>query len=742
MRRICCAIVTAAPAFGQLPAVTITHDDTVIERSCRVVIPAGTVITDANGDGVIHILTEGITVEFADGAVLAGASTGAPGDGMTGVGVSIRARGVTLQGARVRGYKVGVHAKDADGLTVDGADLSGNYRQRLRSTPAAEDGADWLWPHRNDADEWMRNYGGALVVEDSDRVTIRRVRVRDGQNGIILDRVRDSDVYDNDCSFLSGWGLAMWRCERNLVSRNALDFCVRGYSHGVYNRGQDSAGILLFEQNHDNAFLENSVTHGGDGVFAFGGREAIGEEAPPGFDHARAGNRRNLFAGNDLSYAAAHGLELTFSFDNVIRENRMVENAICGIWGGYSQDTVITRNVFEGNGPMAYGLERGGVNIEHGAGNRIVANTFRDNVCGVHLWWDADEGLMKLPWAGANHRGSGPRRLPSIDNVVAGNTFSGGKVGLHLRDCDSTIAVDNTFDGVGRDVDATPGSEPVKGAIPVIADAGPVRRAMGETRPVGARPRLRGRDKIIMTAWGPWDHESPLVLLAASEGATHVYHAYNLPGGSIKVRGAGVRTTIDDGPVTRVMVTADEPGVFPYVLSAAMGEYERDIEATIVNAAWDAVFFAWPAPSPARDGSGTPRVPPDLAAWRALAGSPGAARARLARLALRYAGGGPGDLKLSEDVTRAGLKPDYFGMIARTTLPLRAGTWRVTTTSDDGVRVLVDGTPVVENWTHHGPARDSGTFVTARDGPVTIIVEHFEIFGYAVLEFDLERVAP
>ena len=36
----------------------------------------------------------------------------------------------------------------------------------------------------------------------------------------------------------------MWRSSATSFHRNAFDFCVRGYSHGVYNRGQDSAGIL------------------------------------------------------------------------------------------------------------------------------------------------------------------------------------------------------------------------------------------------------------------------------------------------------------------------------------------------------------------------------------------------------------------------------------------------------------------------------------------------------------------
>ncbi len=65
------------------------------------------------------------------------------------------------------------------------------------------------------------------------------------------------------------------RCTRNIVSRNRFDYCVRGYSHGVYWRGQDSSGILMFERCSDNVFAENSATHGGDGVFLFGGRDSV-----------------------------------------------------------------------------------------------------------------------------------------------------------------------------------------------------------------------------------------------------------------------------------------------------------------------------------------------------------------------------------------------------------------------------------------------------------------------------------
>jgi hypothetical protein len=61
----------------------------------------------------------------------------------------------------------------------------------------------------------------------------------------------------------------------------------------------------------------------------------------------------------------------------------------------------------------------------------------------------------------------------------------------------------------------------------------------------------------------------------------------------------------------------------------------------------------------------------------------------------------------------------------------------LTKLSDDGIRVSVDGKPVIENWTWHGPTHDSGTLDFAADKTVEIVAEHFQIDGYAVLLFSL-----
>ena len=428
------AVVTATVLSMIVPMVSaqaaqvlrVTSDDVLVSQSCRIVIPPDTVIEDKNNNGVIQIVASDVEIEFAERAVLRGAPHGRRPDEYQGYGIRVEGQSnVTIRGARISGFWVGLWATKTDGLTLEAVDASDNRRAFLRSTPIAEDSGDWLFPHDNDNNEWLNNYGAAIYVEDANHVVVRECTVRHGQNALCIDRVNDSKIYDNDFSFNSGWGIAMWRCNRNMVSRNACDFCVRGYSHGVYNRGQDSAGILMFEQNNDNVIAENSATHSGDGFFGFAGREALGDigDHPPQW-YKRRGNNDNLLIKNDFSYAPAHGIEMTFSFGNVFCGNCLRKNAICGIWGGYSQDTLIARNHMEGNGEMAYGLERGGINIEHGRNNRILGNSFWANKCGIHLWSSPAGALADKPWAKAN-------AVESKGNVVSGNRFAHDELAFH-----------------------------------------------------------------------------------------------------------------------------------------------------------------------------------------------------------------------------------------------------------------------------------------------------------------------
>ena len=722
-------------AAANWPTLTVTADNTIITQSCRIVIPPGQVIADADGNGVVQVGAPNIEIEFAEGSVLRGSAPDARPDAYQGWGIRLNGhRGVTLRGVRVSGFWCGLWARQADGLILEGMDASDNRRAYLKSTPVAEDGGDWLFGHDNDKHEWLTNYAAAIYIEESAGVTVRDCRVWHGQNALCLDRVTGSRIYDNDFSFDSGWGIAMWRCARNVISRNAVDFCVRGYSHGVYNRGQDSAGLFVFEQNNENVFAENSVTHGGDGFFGFAGREALGETgAHPVEWYKRRGNTDNLLIGNDFSYAPAHGIENTFSFGNKYLNNRIVGNAICGIWAGYSRETLIAGNEFVSNGEMGYGLERGGVNIDHGGDNSILFNSFVSNKCGVHLWGGANPDFEKKGWAKANG-------YASTGSIIANNNFQGDTLAFHFRGPGSVTLGPNKLTAVTNEMMAAPTYQVVRDEkLAVEPLRKPAYEVIGRKHPVGARPELRGRQNIIMTEWGPWDHQTPLVRLAKSSGGSAVYEVLQVRAADVRVEtiGDSVRGLLTSAPgktdECQVTVSAAESGVRPYVLKVqAAGKPVAEFKGTLLATKWQATFFNWPT-------NVDPRT--NLVAYRQLAEGPTAVSEQLDELSLKYGMRSPSDLGISDKITAARLGQRRFGMVARTRLPLTKGTWEFATLSDDGVRVTVDGRPIIENWAWHGPTRNAGKLTLEADTTVAIMVEHFQIDGYAVLEFSLARAA-
>lgn len=720
------SIVVMGVIGAGAPVVVVDRDNVEIRTSCTVRVDVPRVL-DADGNGVVHVTGDGITVDFA-GATLVGAAVGQTPDTFSGIGVRITGRGVTLKGARVSGYKVGVHATNAYGFVIEDCDVSNNFRLRLKSTPRAEDASDWLSPHANDDNEWLKRYGAGVYIEDANDITVRRVKARHVQNGIILDRVNGASVYDNDCSFLSGWGLALWRSSDNLVSRNAFDFCIRGYSHGVYNRGQDSAGILMFEQCSGNIIAENSATHCGDGLFGFAGNEALGR-ANPRDDlgwYKQRGNNGNLLVGNDFSYAAAHGIEMTFSSSNRFFGNRLVGNAICGIWAGYSRHTTIQENTFEANGEMAYGLERGGINIEHGVVNTIHDNSFTNNACGIYLWWDEDEGISKLPWARAND-------VSSSRNLLTGNRFEGDRIGIQLRRTSNTMEFGSIMEDVATpfDTDAVSEASFTRNTGGVFVFLGPPPdQALGSTRPVGARKHLRGREHIIMTEWGPYDWEAPLLTLIEQSSRRHVYRML----GDETIESASLAgpeaVTLSRGEGdSRLTVSTEARGILlPYTLTVTTESSAHHARGTLVPAQWSVLVFAYRT---------DPRE--DLDAWQREAQANGVA-CTVGALDLRYQGGGPSELDLDRQVTEAALPTDHFGTIANTKVKFPAGRWRLRTTSDDGIRVWVGEDLVIDDWTWHAPKEHTYEFSLDQPKQLEIRVEHFELDGYAILTLEIEEV--
>lgn len=66
--------------------------------------------------------------------------------------------------------------------------------------------------------------------------------------------------------------------------------------------------------------------------------------------------------------------------------------------------------------------------------------------------------------------------------------------------------------------------------------------------------------------------------------------------------------------------------------------------------------------------------------------------------------------------------------------PAKTSVYELSTTSDDGARVLVNGKKVIDNWTDHAATRDSGSAkLEAKDNQ--IVVEYYQNTGESVMQF-------
>jgi hypothetical protein len=462
---------------------------------------------------------KGLTLDL-DGVDLRGTPKGTDLDQDAGWGIVLEdCEDVTVKGGRLGGFKGCLVAARCKNLVLDGMAFDGWYGMHLLSTAAAEDGADWLYPHENDHDEWILNYGAAISLTDCTAATIRDCRGRHGQNGILLTRSNGCSIDDDDFSFLSGWGLAMYRSSKNVVAHDLFDYCVRGYSHGVYWRGQDSAGILMFERCSDNLFALNSATHGGDGVFLFAGNDTVQGRAYDRGEKDAGGSDRNIWYRNDFSFAVANAIEATFSSDNWAIENKLDGSHQHGVWGGYSSRMVVHKNHLEDT-------LGGAVSIEHGQECVVSSNWIQRCAIGVELWWDEDKDLVGGPFG--KHRDTASR-----DHWVLGNVFDANEKDLVFTKTQNIVLGQNRWSRAEKPLEgenfrldvllASDGARATGSVHDSVLDAwdgkppAPLAAAVAWKCPevpgrqaVFAKDRgeKQGLDTIVMGEWGPWDFRS------------------------------------------------------------------------------------------------------------------------------------------------------------------------------------------------------------------------------------------
>ena len=465
---------------------------------------------------------------------------------------------VSIRNAKIRGFKVGILARNVKDLRIEGNDVSRNWKQRLYSRVEKESLVDWMSYHQNEKDEWLR-YGAGLYLTDIDGGRIDRNVARQGQNGLMITRSRNLTVWNNEFSFLSSLGIGLYRFADSKVMHNRIDWCVRGYSHGFYNRGQDSAGLLMYEQSIRNVVAYNSITHSGDGLFLWAGQSTM--------DTGQGGSNDNLFYGNDFSHAPTNGIEATFSRNRFI--NNRVEENWHGVWGGYSFDSLIAGNTFSRN--------QEAIAIEHGQNNVIASNTFTGDEVGVRLWTNE---IQDPDWGYPKNRDTRSR-----DYSITANTMTGVKTPTRITGTDNVV------------LDST---------APPALPAAPERMSDGidALLPPAAR---RGREFIIVDEWGPYDWTAPKLWPAGRSDETPLRLRVLGPPQKWTLRGVrGARASARSGSIPgEIILTPESRRVVDFTLTlrdAAGRDFSYSRFFAPID--WRLTFF---------DTSGSKSPVPDLA---------------------------------------------------------------------------------------------------------------------------------
>lgn len=132
-----------------------------------------------------------------------------------------------------------------------------------------------------------------------------------------------------------------------------------------------------------------------------------------------------------------------------------------------------------------------------------------------------------------------------------------------------------------------------------------------------------------------------------------------------------------------------------------------------------------PAESPATDGSGWMNLRAEFFANRDLMGSP-VHSMDLDSLAFDWKLASPGGTVPSDD----------FSMRATGTLLVaESGEYDLSLRSDDGVRMFVDGTMVVDDWVFRGATESWATVALEAGVPHEVVIEYFEAGGDASARF-------
>jgi parallel beta-helix repeat protein len=671
-------------------------------------------------EALIEIAGNNIVVDF-NNAVLQGSNDKDRSDEFYGLAIRIRkgSKNITIKNAVVHGYKIAILADSVERLTIEHSDLSYNWRQHLNSNRDREDISDWMSYHTNEKQEWMR-YGAGIYLANCQQATISNNIITGGQCALMITRCNNAEIFDNDFSFNSGIGIGLYRSSNNKIYHNRLDYNVRGFSNGKYRRGQDSAGILVFEQSSDNIFAYNTATHSGDGFFLWAGQSTM--------DSGKGGCNDNFIYGNDFSYAPTNGVEITFS-RNLVMKN-IIKNCDHGIWGGYSFETDITDNSFENN--------RIGIAIEHGQLMNIALNGFMGDKTGIKLW-----SREKQPddWAYPKLRNTESRNY-----WIAANRFTSVGTALDVMGTDTVVLNGNTKLLVenelviGDRVDNIDTSREQE-FLDIDYQKDPrLKEIKADTTPLIIVPQ--GLEQIRITEWGPYDFRYPLAWLKEVDKDGSYHFELLGPKGNWELKsnqGYGIQQQGSNSFPSSITVKPDNNIVdrslqFSFIgagFTDAFGKKQDSAQSHVFsfnefqpNTTWDIRWYQWDA---AHDPAGA------YSQFEKLFDQPAVYSTKSNQIDFTWWGA------IGKE-----LPADSFATVASTAIQLKAGNYEISITADDYARVYVDGKEVIDAWDAKYTQRDEDTHhrvvLPLNEGEHSFRIIHAENKGLAVLQFYIKPV--
>lgn len=678
--------------------------------------------SDSMDQAVLVIEGENLELDFTD-VYLVGNNDATLPDTYTGLGILVRnSRNITLKNLQVKGFKVALMAENVDSLRVLNSDFSYNYRPRLYSLRERENLVDWLSYHENEADEWLR-YGAGIYLKDCEGARIDHCTITQNQNALLMTNSNGSRVSNNTFNFNSGLGIGLYRSSRNQIVHNRLDWNVRGYSHNIYQRGQDSAGILCYEQSNNNVFAFNSATHSGDGFFLWAGQTTM--------DSGEGGCNGNILYANDFSHAPTNGIEVTFSSNRLIG-NRL-EECTHGVWGGYSWQTEIIGNTIR---DCQYGIA-----IEHGQENTIRSNLFENDTVGIRLW---QRDQQPSDWGYARAKDTRSRNYEIDDNQFVAVTKP-----LSIEKTNPGQLINNGFyrsplpaSGFGEEWEVKEnfiGSRVRPDSVISLEELNltdmpkALPQAMDTELPLG---HPRGRRYILINEWGPYNFEYPSVWLRDIKEDDYIFLLLGPTGNWKATDGNGFLSIVPKTgtfPATvRARRAADSQDLslqFEFIGEAFTDQYGRENRRGVSypfpfyrfepNLQWEVKWYAYDDATDPVD---------NYEQFRQLRDGRPLKSETVPDLAYRWWG-----------APQEGVPADRFATFARSTLNVNAGAYRFTFTSDDGLRVYLDGNLIIDNWEIHEASVNTNT-VELESGEHLLEVEHFEAGGMGTLDFYMEKV--